>query len=55
MFLRTLVILAAGLASFILGSWLGDLIWPGSATLAAVLGALLFGGGVLYITRDIGR
>ena len=55
MILRIVVILVAGVVCFILGAWLGSLIWPGSTLPGAAIGALMFGGGVLYMTRDIGR
>ena len=55
MILRVLVITTAGVCSFVLGSWLGHLIWPGSGIPGAVIGALIFGGGVLYLTRNVGR
>ena len=55
MIIRIIVILIAGVASFMFGTWLGDLIWPGSSLLGAVIASLLFGGGVLYMTRNIGR
>ena len=41
--------------TFLLGSWLGNLIWPGSSTPGAVIGGLLLGGSVLFLTRNIGR
>ena len=55
MILRTLVITTAGVASFVVGSWLGGVVWPGSDSFGALIGALIFGGGVLYLTRNIGR
>ncbi len=55
MILRVLVILVAGVSCFILGTWLGGLIWPGSELFGAILGGLIFGGGVLYLTRNVGR
>ncbi len=55
MIVRIIIILSAGVFSFIIGRWLGDLIWPDSFLLGPIIGGLLFGGGVLYITRNIGR
>ena len=55
MILRIVIILIAGVVCFILGTWLGSTIWPGSTLSGAVIGALIFGGGVLYMTRDLGR
>lgn len=41
--------------TFSFGTWLGNLIWPGSSTLGAVIGGLTLGGGVLLLTRHFGR
>jgi len=59
MILRILVILIFGVVSFVIGAWVGNLILPGGSLLGlilgAVLGAAIFGGSILYITRNIGQ
>ncbi|HFB2048338.1 MAG TPA: hypothetical protein TECP_00690 [Hyphomicrobiaceae bacterium MAG_BT-2024] len=42
----------SGFLSFMIGSWLGNAIWPGSFILGAILGALLISGLVLCITSN---
>ncbi len=54
-FRTSVLIMLALVLTFVIGSWLGDLILPGSTTLGAVIGGLILGGGVLYFTRNIGR
>lgn len=54
-FRTSVLIIIALVLTFLFGSWLGDLIWPGSSTLGAVIGGLILGGAVLYFTRNIGR
>ena len=54
--IRTSIIAMLALVlTFILGTWLGSLIMPGSSSLAGVIGGVLLGGGILYLTRNIGR
>ncbi len=53
MIVRPVVISIALVVSFVLGSWLGELIWPGSVLPGAVIGAVILGGGVLWLTRNV--
>ena len=55
MILRIVIILIAGVVCFVLGTWLGSMIWPDSTLPGAAIGALIFGGGVLYVTRNLRR
>ncbi|MEN2494202.1 MAG: hypothetical protein TECD_00093 [Hyphomicrobiaceae bacterium hypho_1] len=55
MILRIIFILIANLLSFVIGIWVGNIIWPSSIILGAIIGALFFGGFVIYLTRDIRR
>lgn len=52
--LSVLVFLALVL-TFLFGTWLGNLIWPDSIILGAIIGGLTLGGIVLLLTKNIGR
>ena len=54
-FRTSALIIVALVLTFLFGNWLGNLIWPGSSTLGAIIGGLILGGSVLLLTRNIGR
>ena len=54
-FRLSVLIIVALVITFMFGTWLGNLLWPGSSTLGAIIGGLTLGGVVLLLSKNIGQ